>query len=170
MKKTFAMLMTCALALTACSANETKGGIGSAAPALSGMNWIQGGPVEIKKGQVTVVEFWATWCPPCRTSIPHLNAISKQYATNNVVIVGISNEKPETVKSFVEQMGDKMTYPVAIGSREVYAGYMGAFGVNGIPHAFVVDADGKIAWHGHPMDNLEKALDAVLSKADAKTR
>ena len=168
MKNLFALLLTCALALTACSATETKGKIGSPAPALSGMTWIQGGPVELKKGQVAVVEFWATSCPPCRATIPHLNEVYKQYATNDVVLVGISNESPEKVKAFIKQMGDKMTYPVAIGSQEVYAGYMGAFGVNGIPHAFVVGADGNVAWHGHPMDNLEKAIDAALAKAGAK--
>lgn len=168
MKNLMTLLVTCALAMTACSATETKGKIGSPAPALSGMTWIQGGPVEIKKGQVAVVEFWATWCPPCRATIPHLNDLYKRYATNDVAFVGISNERVDSVKAFVKQMGDKMTYPVAIGAQEVHAGYMGAFGVNGIPHAFVVDADGNIAWHGHPMDNLDKAIDAALGEAPGK--
>lgn len=165
MKHATVLLVFCTLAMSACSASEPQGKIGASAPALTGLAWIQGGPVEIKKGQVAVVEFWATWCPPCRATIPHLDALYRNYATNGVVFVGISNESPEKVRAFVKQMGDKMTYPVAIGSQAVYAGYLGAFGVSGIPHAFVVGTDGKIAWHGHPMDKMEQAIDAALGKA-----
>ncbi|MGI5868972.1 MAG: TlpA family protein disulfide reductase [Kiritimatiellia bacterium] len=168
MKNRVALFVFVALAMSACSVAETKSTIGSPAPAFTGMTWVQGGPVEIKKGQVTVVEFWATWCPPCRATIPHLNALYQQQSTNGVAFVGISNEPAIKVKAFVDKMGDQMTYPVAIGSREVMEGYMGAFGVKGIPHAFVIDGNGKFAWHGHPMHpqgELEKAIAAALAKA-----
>ncbi len=141
--------------------------IGDVAPELKVLKWVQGGPVELKAGQITVVEFWATWCPPCRATIPHLNEVYKKYSAKNVAIVGISNEKESTISKFIAKMGDKMTYPVAIGSQGLYEGYMTAFKVNGIPHAFIVDAQGKFAWHGHPMQGFEAAIDAAIAKRDA---
>ncbi len=163
--KLLVMLGMCSAVLTAGAAK-----IGDAAPELKADKWIQGDAVEIKKGQITVVEFWATWCPPCRTSIPHLNDLYKKYKDMGVAIVGISDEKEKTVQSFVKKMGAEMEYPVAIGTAETQAGYMSAFRVGGIPHAFVVDADGKFAWQGHPMDGLDKAIETELAKLEANKK
>ena len=138
--------------------------LGDAAPQIKAAKWVQGGPVELKTGQITVVEFWATWCPPCRATIPHLNEVYKKYVTKNVAFVGVSDEDESKVSAFVKQMGDKMTYPVAIGSDATQAGYMAAFNARGIPHAFIVDAEGKFAWQGHPMNGLEAAIEAAIAK------
>lgn len=155
----FALLGLSAWALSASAAV-----LGDPAPKLGLENWLQGGPVELKPGQVTVVEFWATWCPPCRKSIPHLNELFKKYKDQGVAFVGVSNEKPETIKAFIAKMGDTMQYPVALGNKKTYDGYMDAFKMNGIPHAFVVDSDGKFAWQGHPMDGLDAAIEAAAAK------
>lgn len=128
--------------------------VGDDAPSLDAVNWVQGEAPDFSK-QITVVEFWATWCPPCRDSIPHLNALSEQYG-DKVAIVGISNEKEATVKKFIDKMGDDMSYPV--GLWEDTDPYMSEIG--GIPHAFIVDKSGKVVWHGHPM-----AMDSVLEQA-----
>ncbi len=164
-KKLIVLLGMCSAVMTAGAAK-----IGDAAPELKIGKWIQGDGVEIKKGQITVVEFWATWCPPCRTSIPHLNELYKKYKDKGVSLVGISDEKEKTVESFVKKMGSKMEYPVAIGTEQTQKGYMSAFKVMGIPHAFVVDADGKFAWQGHPMDGLDKAIEAELAKLEANKK
>ncbi|MCL1910558.1 MAG: TlpA family protein disulfide reductase [Kiritimatiellaeota bacterium] len=131
------------------------------APALAVAQWMQGPEVQVTTGQVTVVEFWATWCPPCRTSIPHINEIYKKHKDSGLAVVGLSNEKPEVVKPFIEKQGGSMTYPVAISSKADYANYMEAWGIGGIPHAFVVGADGGVAWHGHPMDS---GFEAVIKR------
>ena len=124
-------------------------------------HWVKGSPVDISDG-VHVVEFWATWCPPCRTSIPHLTQIQQQYKDRGVNIIGISNEELGTVEPFVNRMGSKMDYTVAIDEgQSTSKGYMGKYGVNGIPHAFVVK-DGAVVWHGHPMAKLEAAIDDAL--------
>lgn len=157
-----------ALALSCLAVSTPAAQLGDAAPPLKVKSWVQGKPVSIKPGQVTVVEFWATWCPPCRTSIPHINKIQTQYTNKNVVVVGISNEAEKKVRDFTEKMGADMTYRVAIGDDSVYKGYMSAFKVPGIPHAFVVDAEGKIAWHGHPMMGMDDAIKAAVAKRDAK--
>lgn len=145
--------------------------VGMNAPALAVGEWVKGEPVDLAKGKgekVYVVEFWATWCGPCITSIPHLSAIQKKYGPKGVEVIGISSSDQdlEVVKKFVERMGDKMAYHVAWedrAKRETSKAYMEAFKQNGIPHAFVIDKQGKIVWHGHPMAALEPVLEMVLS-------
>lgn len=137
--------------------------LGDAAYPLTGLTWVKGEPVTISPGKVYVVEFWATWCPPCRESIPHLTQLQAKYK-DRVTFVGVSQEKPGVVKPFVSDLGDKMAYTVAVDvAGEVNKGYMRAFGQGGIPTAFVVDASGKIVWHGHPMSPIEEVLDQVLA-------
>lgn len=137
--------------------------LGDPAKPLQIAAWVKGKPVDLaalKGKQIAVIEFWATWCPPCRTSIPHLTALQKKF--KDVVFVGISDEDVATVKKFVEKMGDKMDYTVAVDDEDKTGeAYMKAFGVRGIPHAFVVDKSGRIVWHGHPMGDLEKTLEAL---------
>jgi thiol-disulfide isomerase/thioredoxin len=141
-------------------------GLGMPAPALNVADWVKGQAVDLKEGKgktVYVVEFWATWCPPCRASIPHLTELQKKFKDKGVTVIGVSDEKVSTVKPFVNKMGPKMEYTVAVDKDQKTSGaYMGAFGVDGIPHAFVVDKTGAIVWHGHPMDGLDKAIEAVL--------
>ncbi len=138
--------------------------LGKPAASLKGLQWIKGGPVEMKKGSVYVVEFWATWCPPCRTSIPHLTELQHQFKDKGVTIIGVSNETADKVKPFVEEYAQKMDYTVAIDpERQISKGYMEAFGVGGIPHAFIVGKDGNLLWHGHPMIGMDGVLDAVVT-------
>src|SRR5690606_8220448 len=100
---------------------------------------------------------------PCRTSIPHLTELQAKYK-GDVVFVGVSDEQADAVTPFVEEQGANMDYVVAIDkNRETSAGYMGAYGQNGIPTAFIVDKEGRVAWLGHPMMGLEEALDAILA-------
>ena len=128
--------------------------------------WAQGGPVDVKDGKnLYVVEFWATWCGPCRQSIPHLNELQKKLKNKGVVVVGVSDEAPDTVKPFVKKMGVQMEYAVACDdARQTYANYMDAYGYNGIPTAFVVGKDGRVIWHGHPMVGLDQVLNRFLSE------
>ena len=141
--------------------------LGDPAAPLKLAEWVKGQPVQLAEGKgktVYVVEFWATWCPPCRASIPHLTQLQKKYKDKGVVFIGISDEKPATVKKFVEQMADKMDYRVALDQdRKTSGGYLEAYDISGIPHAFIVDKEGRIVWNGHPMAGLEAALDQVLS-------
>ena len=139
---------------------------GDPAPELSIDQWIKGDAVDLKKDgadHVYVVEFWATWCAPCRTSIPHLSELQAAYKGKKVTIIGISDETAAKVNPFVENMGDKMDYTVAIDKEgATYERYMTAFGQRGIPHAFIVNQKGQLAWHGHPMDGLDAALKQIV--------
>ena len=154
--KTLMSLMICLAA--GFSMNAEPLAPGSKAPELQINNWVKGGPVKIADGKgknIYVIEFWATWCPPCRMSIPHLSKLQKEYKDKGLIVVGITNEELPKVKQFVKTQTD-MNYNVAVDTEgTTYAAYME--GVQGIPHAFIVDKEGRIAWAGHPME-----MDAVL--------
>jgi thiol-disulfide isomerase/thioredoxin len=145
--------------------------VGDPAPKLKVAKWVQGEPVTgFQHGTPYIVEFWATWCGPCRASIPHLNEIYSKYKDKGLVVIGQNVwEKDESlVEPFVKKMGDKMTYRVAMDDKAtsekgvMAETWMEAAGQNGIPTAFVVNQDGKIAWIGHPMALPESVLEAVL--------
>jgi thiol-disulfide isomerase/thioredoxin len=109
-------------------------------------------------GKPLLVEFWATWCPPCRKSIPHLNEIYSKYKGQGLQIVGITDEDEATVKKFQKQV--PMDYNVAINTP---ASTFEQFGVQAIPTAFLVDKGGKIVWAGHPMELSETEIQSVLN-------
>lgn len=149
--------------------------IGSAAPPIQVAQWMKGDPVkEFKPGQVYVVEFWATWCGPCKVSIPHLTELQKKYGSK-VVFTGVSvwEQEPgktdtaylKTVADFVKEQGDGMGYTVAADGPEgtMARTWMEASGQDGIPAAFIVDGSGKVAWIGHPMGDLDEVLGQVLA-------
>ncbi|MGH7997487.1 MAG: TlpA family protein disulfide reductase [Opitutaceae bacterium] len=94
------------------------------------------------KGKVVVLDFWATWCPPCRAEIPGLESLYRQYADKGLVIVGISLDQdgPAKVKAFVKQHG--LTYPIVMGNEQVSSNYGG---IDAIPTTFVINRKGAIA-------------------------
>jgi thiol-disulfide isomerase/thioredoxin len=145
-------------------------GPGDPAPPIKVAKWFKGTPVTaFEPGKVYVVEFWATWCGPCRQSIPHLTELAHKYQ-GKVTFAGVSVWERDAdyltkVGKFVEEMGDKMDYNVAADEQAntMAETWMAAAGENGIPCAFVVDGAGKIAWIGHPMADLGPTLDKVLA-------
>lgn len=145
--------------------------VGMRAPKLMVAGWVKGTPVEkLKTGKVYVVEFWATWCAPCRTMIPHLTELQTKYK-NKVTIIGVSvlEKNPDYVPVFVESMGDKMNYAVAkddLSQPGVANGFMAqnwltAAGAPGIPWAFIVNKTGKITYAGSSGE-VDAALEKVL--------
>lgn len=173
-------MWTAALALTAMlgfTAEPTLK-IGSLAPKLQTGKWIQGEPVKnFEKDKVYIVEFWATWCGPCKVSIPHLNEIYTKFKDKGLIAIGQDcwEQDESLVQPFVKSMGDKMTYRVALDDKsgsekgKMAESWMDAAGQDGIPTAFVVDQNGIIAWIGHPMELPEKLIEEVLAgKFDVK--
>jgi thiol-disulfide isomerase/thioredoxin len=140
--------------------------VGDAAPLLTVKSFVKGKPIPAKlaANQTYVVEFWATWCGPCKATIPHLTQLQKQNPKVNFIGVSILEENQSGVKPFVTQMGAKMGYTVAMDTGLGEKGFMAknwfnAAGENGIPTSFIVK-DGKIAWIGHPME-MEEPLKKI---------
>lgn len=91
-------------------------------------------------GKVKIINFWATWCPPCRMEIPDFQSLYEKYSGGDFVMIGISlDDNSEIVKKFIDQY--KVTYPIVMGNEEVANSYGG---IRGIPTTFVVDKEGKV--------------------------
>ena len=148
--------------------------VGDPAPPFKVARWVKGGPVaSLEKGKAYVVEFWATWCGPCRETIPHLTEMAKARA-GKATFIGVDvwergNDAAALdakVDSFVREMGDKMGYAVCQDGADQHMAkaWMQAAGQRGIPAAFIIDKEGRIAHIGHPMEDAFKAaLDGVIA-------
>lgn len=143
--------------------------IGDNAPELRVKKWLKGEPVEeLEKGKVYVVEFWATWCAPCKASMPHLSALAKKYKGQATFIaMDVFEQKTGTtiaqVQAVVNEMGKKMDFPVAAEDSNFMArDWLESAGEFSIPNTYIIDRDGKVAWIGHPED-LDKVLPKVMN-------
>ena len=107
--------------------------------------------------RVYVVEFWATWCAPCRENIPHLIKLADKYRESGVLFIALSADKSaDTVRKFVRKKG--INYNVAIDN-----GSADWFEITGYPTAFVVNHKGKVIWQGMPREHkFEQAIDKAV--------
>lgn len=115
---------------------------GDKAPNFS-LKSVKGKTVKLSdyKGKIVIVDFWATWCPPCRRGIPDLVSIQKKFK-KDVVVIGISLDAEKTIKdvpAFVKNY--KINYPILYGDEKVVVDYGG---IQSIPTAFVIDRKGNI--------------------------
>lgn len=102
---------------------------------------------DLKADQPKLIEFWATWCPPCVASIPHMNEVYEALKDEKISIVAVTNYgTKESLRKFIKDKN--MKYPVALEKKGELAK---SLKVSGIPVAFLVDKDGKVVWKGHPM-------------------
>ena len=133
------------------------------APALEVLEVLRQGPVAPADATITVVEFWATWCGPCRRSIPELTRLQAKYARKGVAFIGVTSEPPEVAQPYVTKMGDEMNYTVVADYQaRTSRAYASLYNVSTIPHAYIIGPDGSIAWHGHPMEReFIFALEAI---------
>ncbi|NBD37614.1 MAG: redoxin domain-containing protein [Verrucomicrobia bacterium] len=92
-------------------------------------------------GKVVLLDFWATWCPPCRKGIPEFVELQKEYGDDGLVVVGISLDRggPDVVKPFAEKMG--INYPLVMGNQEITEQFGG---IRGIPTSFLINREGEI--------------------------
>ena len=139
--------------------------VGDSAPALDVETWVKG-EFNPSNAEVYVVEFWATWCGPCKRSIPHLTQLQEEYAEDGLAIVGISTDTDSSlVKKFVAQQGMKMQYTIGVDNRRrTQRNWMDKAGLKGIPSAFIVDQNGIIQFIGNPLEEaFEDTLHLVMT-------
>jgi cytochrome c biogenesis protein CcmG/thiol:disulfide interchange protein DsbE len=93
------------------------------------------------RGKVVILDFWATWCKPCRLELPHFVALQEEFGKDALQIIGVSLDRvgSEEVASFVKEW--KIPYIVVMGNGEVVRDYGG---IRGIPTTFVIDKQGSI--------------------------
>lgn len=116
------------------------------------------------KDKIVILNFWATWCPPCQKEIPDFVSFYEKYQDKGVVIVGVAidEEGVKVVKPFTEEY--KMNYPVLIGNDKVVADYGGMVAV---PTSFLIDKSGKICkrYLGfRSINEYQKDIDSLLKK------
>ena len=159
--------------------------VGSVAPDLNVASWLSKGNsdqfpevTKFEKGKVYIVEFWATWCPPCVASMPHLSELQEKYEAKGVQVISITDEPLEEVSAFLQRQvrsDPSKTYAELTKNYclttdpdgSSHFSYTEASGVPGIPAAFLIGKSGKIEWIGHPVEIDEPLELVVADKFDA---
>ena len=121
---------------------------GKPAPAFAVQEWLTEEPS--RKDKVVLIDFWATWCGPCRKAIPELSELQKEFAAD-LAVIGIGDEAPDTVRAFLAD--HPAGYAQAIDTTKAMKG---AVGVEGIPHVLVISSDGIVRWQGFPLDEADR--------------
>lgn len=143
--------------------------VGDTPPPLVTSEWVRGKAINLPRDsakKIHLIEFWATWCPPCKASIPILTEFQKRYV-KDLVVVGVTDPDPERnstkmIRRFVKKMGSEMEYRVAMDdSSKTWDQWLDP--AEGIPYAFLIGRDGRIVWQGSPLEpELAEIIPAVI--------
>uniref|UniRef100_A0A7V3ZV10 TlpA family protein disulfide reductase n=1 Tax=candidate division WOR-3 bacterium TaxID=2052148 RepID=A0A7V3ZV10_UNCW3 len=103
---------------------------------------LEGEKIDLKnyKGRVILMDFWATWCPPCRAAIPHLIDLYQKYQNKNFAVLGIGLDEKEALKKMKEELN--IPYPIFIGNNEMAKFYQ----ISAIPTLVLINKKGSIAY------------------------
>ncbi len=163
-----ALALVAILSLVNCNRAPHSADANSQQPALAPdfiLPQLDGQPLRLSsyRGKVVLLDFWATWCVPCREEIPHFVELQQKYRNRGFQIIGVSmDDGPEPVRTFYQQF--HVNYPVVMGTAktgELYGGVLG------LPIAFVLDEDGRIrAKHigATSPTTIEKEIAGLLRK------
>lgn len=163
MKTTLSLTLACLFAISWAFGAEkqmwAKSFLNQKAPELVVEKWLSKEPE--RKGKFVLIDFWATWCPPCRKAIPELNALHRKFG-DRLVVIGLSGETEAKVKAMAEP---KIEYFSAIDTQHRTKD---AVGVTGIPHVMIIDPQGIVRWEGFPLldgyELTEKVVADVLDR------
>lgn len=140
-------------------------GAGEPAPTFE-LVTLQGEPLSLEglRGKVVLVNFWASWCPPCRVEMPGFDRVYRERSRDGFVIVGIATDRyaEEDIREFVETY--EISYPIALATQQVVRDYGG---VRRLPESYLLDRDGRvrhrvIGYFAEPA--LRSAVDRMLKE------
>ncbi|MGE0706539.1 MAG: TlpA family protein disulfide reductase [Planctomycetota bacterium] len=145
--------------------------VGSEAPAIGPVaTWVvpagallpHGGRALVEgRDEVLLVEFWATWCPPCRATHPLLDELARAHAADGLRVVGVTIPDERQGLGEIQAYGRERAFPSAVlATPQAYI----SFGVEGIPYALLLDRQRRVRWRGQPLGD-EGALRAALREA-----
>lgn len=163
MKSLLAVLVVCTALVASAVAEEkklwAKSVLGQKAPEFVVEKWLT--PEPDRKGKFVLIDFWATWCGPCRMAISELNGLQKKFG-DKMVVIGVSDESEDVVR---KMSVPKIEYASAVDTR----GRMrNALEVQGIPHCILIDPNGIVRWEGLPIleghELTEKVVEEILAK------
>ncbi|MFP6582171.1 MAG: TlpA disulfide reductase family protein [Candidatus Hydrogenedentota bacterium] len=139
---------------------------GKAPPALGNltgwMNTVDGKPLAWAdlKGKVILIDFWGTWCPPCRRAIPHLKELSEKHADDGLIVLGIHTKNAEEEgPAYVREQ--KMEYPIAFDSKD---NVISSFHVDGFPDYYLIDHKGILRFADVANGDADRAVEILLEE------
>jgi thiol-disulfide isomerase/thioredoxin len=146
---------------------------GKPAPDFYVEKWLSTEPS--RKGKTVLIDFWATWCPPCRELVPELSQWQKTYK-DDLVVIGVSDEEPATLEAFIK--AKNVDYAIATDTKQKMNKFLG---ISGIPHVLLISSDGIVRWQGFPLaktdplteDKLKQVIDtdkAARAKLEASKK
>ncbi len=148
---------------------QTDGGeqslLGQGLPPLEASGWLNAEPPLAEgdlRGQVVLVDYWASWCGPCRAAMPGVVELHNKYRGEGLVVVGFTPEGAEEREVFETYVNgvEGMDWPIAYGAGMA----IDAMGITRLPTLVLYDRTGKSVWSGHSHDGLEEAVVAALAK------
>ena len=143
--------------------DEGKRFLGQRPPEIEARDWINcPKPLSLKtlEGRVALIQFFATYNQPSLRAIPFLTSLHKRYGTLGLVVLGVTEEGKPVADAFAKEQG--VPFPIAASSKAA-----ALYGVTGLPYAYLIAADGAVAWQGSPLrepEDLEKLVEKSLRR------